>query len=571
MSSPDAPVASTDRIRLGDLTAGPIATAGSGGVVVLGDDTTTRWSWWVGAEDRWHRPDAEPQTTDARLDGAVALRTVVRVPSGDFVGVATGARLDSLGSSAVVVELDNASPLPVAVAFVVETSAVATVRANGVDVEGVGGLRLTRPAAGIVTAPDVAALYAALEAGEQANAKAGDTVTGAIALLIPLPHAAHAVAAIGVTAAGQRLADDLDRSTVPRIESIGRGWRAHLSSSPELRSGVGRRDDMVRDLLADVLMGPDWGVDDAAGVATVAEALARSGRVDLGEALDTLLHEQRANGSFAADDAVGATAQVLRAIGATWSGGVSGDAGARLLEVAALGAHFLDRRRNRAGVAARRGEVSFAFESVIGLAEDLGETELAARLRRRCLDLGVGSPLIGARADERIVALGSGLSFADAAGRPSAAQSASFVIRATAELAADRADAVDLYPGYVASLAGNELDVTAVPTRWGILSFSLRWHGRRPAVLWELAPWSQRSPVRPFALTCSSIDPTWRSTDRSGEALLAEPAEAEFETPPEFVHEHLLSESSDGHSHGDWNAVPDFGDTGDLPDAGTFS
>ncbi|NLA36846.1 MAG: hypothetical protein GX868_14345, partial [Actinobacteria bacterium] len=85
MSSPAAPVVSTDRIRLGDLTAGPIATAGSGGMIALGDDTTTRWSWWVGAEDRWHRPSTEPQTTESRLDAAVALRTVVRVPSGEFV------------------------------------------------------------------------------------------------------------------------------------------------------------------------------------------------------------------------------------------------------------------------------------------------------------------------------------------------------------------------------------------------------------------------------------------------------------------------------------------------------
>ncbi|NLA35868.1 MAG: hypothetical protein GX868_09290, partial [Actinobacteria bacterium] len=489
----------------------------------------------------------------------------------EFVGVATGARLDSLGAPAVVVELENASPVPVAVALVVETTAPATLHGNGLDVDGVGGLRLTRPAAGIVTAANDDALLAALEAGEQSNAAAGDIVSGAIALLIPLPHAAHAVAAIGSPRDGQPLAAELDRSAVPRIESIGRGWRAHLATSPELRSGVRRRDAMLREQLADVLMGPDWGVDDAAGVATVAEALARCGRVDLGEALDTLLNEQRSNGSFAAADPVGATAQVLRAIGATWSGGVSGDAGVRLLEVAALGAHFLDRRRNRAAVASLGSEVSFGFESVIGLAEDLGESELASRFRQRCLALGVGSPLVGARADERIAALGGGLSFADAAGRPSVAQSAAFVIRATTELVADRADAVDLYPGYVASLAGNELDIESMPTRWGILSFSLRWHGRRPAVLWELSPWSERSPMRPFALTCASIDPTWRSTDRSGEALLAEPAEAEFEAPPEFVAEHLLSESSDGHSHGDWNAVPDFGDTGEVADGGTFS
>ena len=45
----------------------------------------------------------------------------------------------------------------------------------------------------------------------------------------------------------------------------------------------------------------------------------------------------------------------------------------------------------------------------------------------------------------------------------------------------------------------------------------MRWHGDRPALLWELAPHDDR-PVR---LRASRLDPTWSSTDRAGEALLA--------------------------------------------------
>ena len=48
------------------------------------------------------------------------------------------------------------------------------------------------------------------------------------------------------------------------------------------------------------------------------------------------------------------------------------------------------------------------------------------------------------------------------------------------------------------------------------MSYAIRWHGERPAVLWE-----QDGP--PVVLTSPSIDPAWSSPDRSGEALWAAP------------------------------------------------
>lgn len=48
------------------------------------------------------------------------------------------------------------------------------------------------------------------------------------------------------------------------------------------------------------------------------------------------------------------------------------------------------------------------------------------------------------------------------------------------------------------------------------VSFGVRWHGARPAVLWE-----QHGP--PVELTAPAVDPTWRTSDVRGEALWAEP------------------------------------------------
>ena len=61
------------------------------------------------------------------------------------------------------------------------------------------------------------------------------------------------------------------------------------------------------------------------------------------------------------------------------------------------------------------------------------------------------------------------------------------------------------------------LDVRGVPTSAGRLSFSVRWHGARPALLWELAPHDDSAGAQ---LRAPGLDPSWSTTDLRGEALL---------------------------------------------------
>ncbi len=65
---------------------------------------------------------------------------------------------------------------------------------------------------------------------------------------------------------------------------------------------------------------------------------------------------------------------------------------------------------------------------------------------------------------------------------------------------------------------GANFEVHGLPTAArSTLSFAVRWHGDRPALLWE-----QTGPST--ALTARAIDPDWRSDEPSGETLLAAPA-----------------------------------------------
>lgn len=75
---------------------------------------------------------------------------------------------------------------------------------------------------------------------------------------------------------------------------------------------------------------------------------------------------------------------------------------------------------------------------------------------------------------------------------------------------------LDLAPALPSEWRGQDLDVHDVPTRTGRLSYALRWHGPRPALLWEVV-----DPAPGLALRASALDPAWSTTAPTGETLLA--------------------------------------------------
>jgi hypothetical protein len=69
---------------------------------------------------------------------------------------------------------------------------------------------------------------------------------------------------------------------------------------------------------------------------------------------------------------------------------------------------------------------------------------------------------------------------------------------------------------------GRPLEVTDAPTALGRLSYAVRWHDERPALLWELTPHPDLDAAAgPVTLTAPDLDPAWSTTQHRGEALLA--------------------------------------------------
>lgn len=85
-----------------------------------------------------------------------------------------------------------------------------------------------------------------------------------------------------------------------------------------------------------------------------------------------------------------------------------------------------------------------------------------------------------------------------------------------------------LFPaGLAPAWFGVSLEVHDLAVAFGRrLSFALRWHGERPALLWELTP--AAGAATPTVLTGGGLDPGWSSTETSGEALLGIPPGAPF-------------------------------------------
>jgi hypothetical protein len=75
---------------------------------------------------------------------------------------------------------------------------------------------------------------------------------------------------------------------------------------------------------------------------------------------------------------------------------------------------------------------------------------------------------------------------------------------------------VEVAPGYPPEWRGQDLEVHDAPTRAGRLSYAVRWHGARAALLWEVV-----GPVPGLVVRAPALDPAWSTTAPTGETLLA--------------------------------------------------
>jgi hypothetical protein len=82
-----------------------------------------------------------------------------------------------------------------------------------------------------------------------------------------------------------------------------------------------------------------------------------------------------------------------------------------------------------------------------------------------------------------------------------------------AQLVRDDDAIVELFPGFADDWLGQNLAVHDVPLRRGLAGFAVRWHGPRPALLWDVPDG--------VTIRVPNLDPDFSSTEPRGETLLA--------------------------------------------------
>ncbi len=485
----------TDQL-LGTVSSGPVAGVDPNGALHPLD---AKWevSWWVASEERWHHPESEPSRRQRRVEELPIIETAIRVPSGDVVGTAF-AYVGHHGRTEVSFGLRNESPVPVAVAFVVGPADAIEVEGREVRVGGEVALRLSRPVAVAVSAPSRAELC---ERVVDASAIETGPMSGYVAVVVPLP---HAQACDGLVLPGESPPE------APSVERLTAGWATHLERGATfaLPDPLAAR---ARGALAEVALGPaDHG--ELRVVADHLRAVLHLGWFDeAADPTERLLRAQRGRG------AIGDEATTIAAISALSSW--------RLAAVPA---------------ATMEGVVMAVAAASRWIARRLRHLDDPTRLAARDALIESGRFLVAAGQPQAAIPVATldasssrandGRSPGDEAESPAARTAARTVVEVIEGLVVDTDEGVELLSGWTSAWWGAPVEATSVPTRWGRVSFAVRWHGERPALLWEVVPWDPQHEATPL-LRAPVLDPAWSSSRPSGDALLAPRSDRPTDAP----------------------------------------
>jgi hypothetical protein len=394
---------------LGTLADGVVGSGARDGRLTV-ETAGIEIDWWVGADDAWRIPsDGGVHTVRPGIAPAIDAR--VRVPSGE--AVVRGYAVAGGHAPFVVAEIENASPAPVVIAWVLRGAPGYRIGRVAIDgstllIDQRARVELPRVPLRWAVAPRAVGVRDVVVGGDAAGGAFETVATRRgdleVAVLFPVAHRTRTRIAVTTLAEGGR-STAVAVAQLPSLADVERGWIA---------------------------------------------ALERGMRVELPDEVNQ-----------AAADAARAT--VLLAV---------------------------TRGRPRDRVVSRAAG-----------AWDLAVTPVARVRRVRAVRDAAADPWPSLRA-----------TVAESGGSPRrAAEWLGGLHRALLRFEGER---VDVLPHFPVEWLGLPVAVHDAPTPHGPVSFALRWHGARPALLWEVpAGVAVRAPV---------LDPAWKAVGSSGEALLSE-------------------------------------------------
>lgn len=500
---------------IGNLGSIQRADVGAGGSVRFSGGIEIEF--WVRAGDRWQDPSNEISVRDALLAFSPVLRTSLRVPGGDII---TSVYSTVQGQRELVAfDLLNQSSAPVAIGFVVRAPSGSSVTLEGTVVR-VG----TRPVLYLPGIP-VDTFDGSPVAGDVPGAHVALGGTHESTFVFALIHRSslRAAALLGVSSA-LGIASTPVLSALPDADMVARGWALQAGEAARI-DGDEARAGQLRSLATSMLLHTEPTRSSAlVGDGLVARANLARGLVAIGvhnDALALIEHVedvQGRKGELAAIDEPAATASILSAVITVARHLPDVTFATSIVPLVGGALEFLHRsaKQHPAAIEAHGG----VFLAASRLFERVDEHRAAKNSFKVWQQLGSRWPL--ARASEPVMAAVSRGAALVPVDLPRAVNA---VMGCIDGLVVEQADgSLELFSGWkTADLLGRRLAIHHAETPYGKLSVAIRWHGARPAFLWEIVA----ATADPVVLRCEALDPKWSTREHVGEALLAEPAGVE--------------------------------------------
>jgi hypothetical protein len=489
-------------VIIGNLGSKQRADVGAGGSVHLARGVEIEW--WVKASDRWQTPSTEISLRDSLLAFAPVLKTSLRVPGGDVVthvyATVQGPR------ELVAFDVSNQSSAPVAVGFVVRSLNGGSVELDGTTVR-VG----SRPV-----------LFLPANPVDRFSGTPDDRDSSGVAtFVVPLLHRAslRGAALLGVSSAVAAASTPVLRS-LPDPDMVARGWGLQAGQvarfdGDEMRHGQLRALATATLLHADPVRSSSLDGSGLVARSDLARALIAIGAHDEALALLSNIEDvQGRKGELGPVDDPAVTAAVIAAVVTVGRYLPDPTFAVAMVPMLSGALEFLHRSVKTHAAVVESHSAVFLLAS--RLFERVDEGRAAQHSLRAWHQLGARWPV--ARASEPLLpAVGRG-----AALLPSdLPRTVNAVVDATDALVSEQSDgSLELFAGWTTqSLLGARVAIHHAPTPYGKVSVALRWHGERPALLWDVAA----APADNVVLLCSVLDATWSTKEHSGEALLGVP------------------------------------------------
>ena len=550
--------------------------------------------WWVGAHDRWFFPSREATVRQSLVENTPVVETVMHIPGGDARQRVYGIRRSSSegGGEALVIEVENASSMPIAMAFAVRPFGIVgsapirtvSIEGNRIIADGNPVLVLARnpnrAAAGIGSGGDLATFVVDGNAADSTfpPTTCPDGLAQAVAI-VPVPHRATIRVVVPLPGPDGMVDEDAAAfpSALPTSTQVVDGWHAQTRGLAHITVPDSRLQS-VFDVAGALLLaapaerlargGATLRDPDAPArwdhVAVIARALGEIGLADrAGELLARAAYECGAVGRIGSRSAdYPGLAWLVVAFGDHLSRHPDHDLAVALADTTQLivaglsGGRRLRRgQRDSVGIPGGIRAIARAAGVVFSQAGDLRGAADAA-LIAESNDFPSAEPPTGIAVDavtrviwarDTVISGSPGDAWRtldtllDAVSSTAAwparfptdldepldgdnhcvATVAGVVSLALALLVHEDDDHLRLLAAVPMSWFGHPIEVQHVTTLLGMVSYVVRWHENRPALLWEVTSTAASEAV---GIEAPTLDGTWHTHERSGEALL-EPVE----------------------------------------------